>query len=309
MKATRQTFKHIRLALCVAVGLSAFAAQAEPEFLQENALSSQSATRGGAATVPYSPVATVVPAMAQVVMYYPEGREPAAVYVDRELQSALLPGEFTVFCVAPGVHTIESYFNDQPLYQGKQNPHQQLSTGGGQTYFVQVNAGSTGTTAALADRGLAESKLASLYKHQRIVNRASQVQACEYVNGGGDVLLRESVLFRFGKGNQAGILPESRSKVESVMKFVGQANRISEFQILGYTDAIGSREANQKLSEARANTVKGMLMNKGINPEMINNTSGLGVAPSAEGCSTKASQQSAPCNVESRRVDILVRGN
>ena len=315
MKIARHNFRKFTLALCVAAGLSSFAAHAELQYAQEgadNALDSYAsapAARSGAATVPYRPVATVVPELAQVVMYYPQGNVPATVYVDRELQSALLPGEFTVFCVAPGVHTIESYFNDQPLYHGKQNPARQLSTSGATTYFVQVNPGSTGNTAALVERAQAESTLASLYKHARIVNRASQVKNCDYVNNGGVVLIQEQMLFRFAKSNPAGILPESRAKLDNVAKFIKQANSVSEIQIVGYTDAIGSRAANQRLSEARADTVRAMLVERGINPSMINNSMGMGVAQTAEGCGTKASQQGAGCNVNSRRVDIVVRGN
>lgn len=57
---------------------------------------------------PYRPVAGVTPELAQVVVYYPQGTVPATVYVDRELQSVLLRGQFTVLCAAPGAHTVES---------------------------------------------------------------------------------------------------------------------------------------------------------------------------------------------------------
>ncbi|KNC90692.1 membrane protein [Trabulsiella odontotermitis] len=287
MKATCFSLNKFKLILCAVAGLSAAAASAEP----------------------YRPVAAVVPEQAQVVMYYPQGSVPAAVYVDRELQSALLPGEFTVFCVTPGAHAIESVFNDQPLYQGKQNPTQQLPAEGGETYFVQVNPGTTGNTAALEERPQAETMLSGLQKHTRIVNRASQVKSCNYINTSGVILIQEQVLFRFAKSDTEGILPESRDKLDNVVKFIKQASNVSEIQLIGFTDAIGNRDANLRLSEARASTVRTFLIEKGIKPEMINNAMGQGVAQSAEGCGTRASQQDAGCNVNSRRVDILVRGN
>lgn len=287
MKATCFSFSKFTLILCAVAGLGASVASAEP----------------------YRPVAAVVPEQAQVVMYYPQGSVPATVYVDRELQSALLPGEFTVFCVTPGAHAIESVFNDQPLYQGKLNPTQQLPAEGGETYFVQVNPGTTGNTAALEDRPQAESILNSLQKHTRLVNRASQAKSCNYINTSGVVLIQEQVLFRFAKSDAAGILPASRDKLDNVVKFIKQANNVSDIQLIGFTDAIGNRDANLRLSEARASTVRALLIDQGIKPEMINNTMGQGVAQTAEGCGTRASQQDAGCNVNSRRVDILVRGN
>jgi OOP family OmpA-OmpF porin len=315
MKATHHYFKKFNLALCVAAGLSMFSAGAEPTSSEENMDTVLSASvpvspaHKIAATKPYRPVAAVSSELAQVVVYYPQGSIPATVYVDRELQSVLLPGEFTVFCVAPGAHAIESYFNDQPTYQGKQNPMQQLSTSGSQTYFVQVNPGTSGNTAALEKRPQAESLLSNLHTQYRIINRASQVKKCEYINSNGAILIQEQVLFRFAASNAAGIFPESRAKLDNVVKFIRQANNVSEIKLMGYTDAIGSRKANQRLSEARADTVRLLLINQGISPKLINNTVGMGVAQSAEGCGTSVAQQADGCNVNSRRVEIVVRSH
>ncbi|MEQ4529925.1 MAG: OmpA family protein [Mixta sp.] len=292
-----------------------FSAKAELTYSEEDVDSvlsapvSVSPAHKNIATKPYRPVAAVSPELAQVVVYYPQGSIPATVYVDRELQSVLLPGEFTVFCVAPGTHAIESYFNDQPTYQGKQNPMQQLSTSGTQTYFVQVNPGTSGNTAALEERPQAESLLSNMHKQYRIISRASQEKKCEYINSNGAILIQEQVLFRFATSNAEGIFPESRAKLDNVVKFIRQANNVSEINLTGYTDAIGSRKANQRLSEARADTVRLLLINQGVRPEMINNTVGMGVAQSAEGCGTRVSQQGDGCNVNSRRVEIVVRGH
>ena len=184
-----------------------------------------------------------------------------------------------------------------------------MSTESAQTYFIQVNPGTAGNTAALEERSRAETLLKNMHKQTKIINRASQVKPCDYVNNTGVVLIQEQVLFRFAASNSAGIFAESRKKLDDVVKFIRQANNVREIQIVGYTDAIGSREANQRLSEARANTVRSLLIEKGIKPEMINNTVGQGVAQSAEGCGTNASQQAAGCNVNSRRVEILVKSH
>jgi OOP family OmpA-OmpF porin len=252
-------------------------------------------------------VAKVVPELAQIVFYYPQGNLPATINVDRELQSALLPGEFTVFCVAPGGHTIESYFQDQPVYQGKQSPAHQLSVKGAETYFLQVNPGENGTTAALVERATAEADLQSMRKQTRIINRASKIKPCEYVNGGGAVLVQESVQFRFGKSDYDSILPSSVAKLDNVIAFLKQGNNVVDIQLVGYTDAIGNPESNQRLSHARANTIRDALIAAGVSESTITNVSGMGVAQSAEGCVANASQQGVGCNINSRRVDIIVR--
>ncbi|OMQ19993.1 OmpA family protein [Serratia oryzae] len=311
MKAVRNRFNYANIAvLTLAAGVFSFSALAESTYNNQNQgilSGAETGTVSTSAANAYRPVAKVVPELAQVVFYYPQGNQPATINVDSELQSALLPGEFTVFCVAPGAHAIESYFQDQPLYKGKQNPEHQIKVNGSETYFLQVNPGASGSTTALVERATAESDLKSMNKQTRIINRASQVKPCEYVNGGGAVLIQESVQFRFGKSNYGSILPSSLAKLDNVIAFLKQGNSVAEIQLVGYTDAIGKPESNQRLSQARANTIREALINAGVSADLISNTSGMGVAQSAEGCIAKANHQEAGCNVNSRRVDVIVR--
>lgn len=309
MEFVHNRVKSVNISLiALAFGLFSFTAMAQQEYVSsvtDTSLVSGSSTNSVRdSSANYRPVANVAPELAQVVFYYPQGELPATVYVDRELQSALLPGEFSVFCVAPGTHTIESYINDQPRYQGKQSATHQLGMQAGVTYFLQVNPGVQGTKPALVERAVAESELASLREHTRIINRASQVKPCEYVNGSGVTLIQESVLFQFGKSDARAILPESQAKLRNVIDFIKQGKSATEIQLHGYTDAIGQRESNQRLSDARAQTVRNELIRGGVDSSIIGVTEGMGVAQSAEGC---VAGQTAGCNINSRRVDIVVR--
>jgi len=144
-------------------------------------------------------------------------------------------------------------------------------------------------------------------KQTRIISRASQVKPCEYVNGGGAVLIQEGVQFRFGKSDYGSILPSSVAKLDNVIAFLKQGNSAADIQLVGYTDAIGNPASNQRLSQARANTIREALINAGISESLITNVSGMGVAQSAEGCVASANHQGAGCNINSRRVDIIVR--
>ncbi|MGL6013376.1 MAG: OmpA family protein [Shewanella oncorhynchi] len=301
MKAIRNGFKHVNIAaFTLAAGLFSLTALAE----SVKNVQPFADTRGANG---YRPVAKVVPELAQIVFYYPQGNLPATINVDRELQSALLPGEFSIFCVAPGGHAIESYFQDQPLYKGKQNPAHQIRVNGSETYFLQVNPGGSGSTTALVERATAEADLKSMHKQTRIINRASQVKPCEYVNGGGTVLIQESIQFRFGKSSYGSILPSSVVKLDNVIAFLKQGNNVINIELAGYTDAIGNQESNLRLSQARAKTVREALIRAGISESLFTSVSGMGVAQSADGCVASASHQGAGCNINSRRVDIIVR--
>jgi OOP family OmpA-OmpF porin len=309
MKVVFHGCKSVNISLIALVfGLFSFTVMAEQTFgrsgSEASLVSDSSRANIRHSSVNYQPVADVVSALAQVVFYYPQGELPAAIYVDRELQSALLPGEFSVFCVVPGAHTVESYFNDQPTYQGKQNPAHQLGMKAGETYFLQVNPGLKGTTTALTDRVMAEHALTSLRKQTHIVNRASQVKPCEYANGSDSVLIQESVLFPFGQSDARAMLPESQAKLRTVIDVIKQGPAATEIELRGYTDAIGHSESNLRLSESRAQTVRNLLIQYGIESSSITATEGMGVAQGAEGC---VASQAEDCNINSRRVDIVVR--
>ena len=104
MKVTLNKFKNkpacaITAALSVLISSTAYSAERVKHVI--DIPEDVKTTSGKTAPQPYRPVADVTPELAQIVVYYPEGSVPATIYVDRELQSVLLPGQFTVLCAAP----------------------------------------------------------------------------------------------------------------------------------------------------------------------------------------------------------------
>ena len=63
--------------------------------------------------------------------------------------------------------------------------------------------------------------------------------------------------------NKTKILPMSEPELESLATFLTE-NPTVRIRIIGHTDAVGSDEANQILSEGRANAVRDELMVRGI---------------------------------------------
>ena len=110
----------------------------------------------------YTPVAAVSADQAQVVYYrLPVANAQAGaanVYVDREFQSALLPGGYTAFCVTPSQHSLGAYLNDAPNYNGKNTDVYSAQLSGGMTYFLRVGEGANTAPQAVA-RAQAESEL------------------------------------------------------------------------------------------------------------------------------------------------------
>jgi OmpA-OmpF porin, OOP family len=77
--------------------------------------------------------------------------------------------------------------------------------------------------------------------------------------------LSASELFAF---NSAKLGP-NQPKLDEVAAVMNANNDIASVTIVGYTDRIGSRAYNQKLSEERANSVKAYLQGKGISSSRL----------------------------------------
>lgn len=75
------------------------------------------------------------------------------------------------------------------------------------------------------------------------------------------VLSFDNIFFEFKSANIREESYESMDKIVALMK----QQLSAKFRIEGHTDAIGSREYNQKLSERRAESIKNYLVSKGLN--------------------------------------------
>lgn len=68
--------------------------------------------------------------------------------------------------------------------------------------------------------------------------------------------------------NKTYILPASAQAMEDLATFLAENEGVA-IRITGHTDNVGTDEANQKLSEGRANAVKKDLIKRGIDPDRI----------------------------------------
>ena len=68
--------------------------------------------------------------------------------------------------------------------------------------------------------------------------------------------------------NKTKILPESEPELESLAQFLNDNPTVS-IRIIGHTDAVGTDQANQVLSEGRANAVRDDLIMRGIDGNRV----------------------------------------
>ena len=113
----------------------------------------------------------------------------------------------------------------------------------------------------------------------------------------GLIVNMSDVLFDFGKFT---LRPETREKLAKISGIV-LAHPGLRLDVEGHTDAIGSEEFNQKLSDNRASTVREYLVAQGINSDSVTSR-GLGKTQPIAPNDTNANRQ------KNRRVEMVVSG-
>lgn len=109
-----------------------------------------------------------------------------------------------------------------------------------------------------------EAELNAVLEESRANNRASIERDRENT----DVLLatfKGDVFFDF---DSAAMKPGAYSEIDRVTPVLVKYNHTA-IQVEGHTDAIGTEAYNQQLSEQRAETVKNVLIQRGIDPKRI----------------------------------------
>ncbi|MDW8324121.1 MAG: OmpA family protein, partial [Burkholderiales bacterium] len=111
--------------------------------------------------------------------------------------------------------------------------------------------------------------------------------------------------------NKSGIrdlTPEGRRRLDEVADKIKALGEVEQIKIVGHADATGRPEANLKLSEARARSVKSYLVAKGVKPSVVI-TSGKGDSEPVVQCDMKQPKDKlVECLAPNRRVVIEVVG-
>lgn len=254
----------------------------------------------------YQKVDAVVEQQAQIVMFRGKdgGKEASHVYIDGQLQSALMPGGYTVFCTSAGEHSVESYIGDAPLYTGKRNPQSYAKLDGGQTYVLEAPVGSNQSTPIVHTGHEAEQRLEGLRRQIHVISRASSVVPCQTET---KLSLRSDVLFNFGKGDYKDLTAEGHAMLRKAVEDIKQDHeRISSIEVVGHADPIGKAKANQRLSQQRAETVRKVLLEQGIQSHLVH-ASGRGSAEPVVQCASGSRNERIACNAPNRRVELIIQ--
>lgn len=120
--------------------------------------------------------------------------------------------------------------------------------------------------------------------------------------------LGADALFTFDKSDIQNLNPKGREDLDNLIAELGQFKVLNSIRITGYTDRLGSVSYNQKLSQARAESIKQYLSNRGINPNIVS-SQGRGPAQAVTACENNLSRSELiNCLAPNRRVVVDVDG-
>jgi outer membrane protein OmpA-like peptidoglycan-associated protein len=122
------------------------------------------------------------------------------------------------------------------------------------------------------------------------------------------VVLSGDALFGLNKSGIRELSKEGKQRLDEVAEKIKALGEVEQIKIVGHADATGKAEANRKLSEARARSVKSYLVAKGVKPSVII-TSGMGDTQPLVQCDMQQPKDKlVECLAPNRRVEIEVIG-
>lgn len=111
------------------------------------------------------------------------------------------------------------------------------------------------------------------------------------------ITLSGSVLFA---SNKSELLGPARTKLDQVAQVLSQQDGESAIRVEGYTDSTGTAAVNERLSQARADSVRSYLVSRGIAADRV---TAVGLGPQ----NPVADNGSAEGRANNRRVEIVIQ--
>lgn len=299
------------LASAPVLAQTATAAQAHTDSSQSIAQAGQTAGRVFGAA--YTPAGQIAADQVQVIYYRQQvsggaPRPTANVYIDGHYQTSLLPNGYTSFCVKPGMHTLGAYQNDAPQYRGKTQDLYRADLRAGTTYFLKVSEDGSGAPVPVP-RPQAEQELQGVHAQVHALSRAATTEACRVSAPPAavqykDYTLQGDLLFAFGKSGYRDITPAGQDAIAGlVAQMQREGTTTKRIVVVGHADQIGSAAAAQALGLQRAQTVRRVLIERGLPGERVEVQSAGNSEPVVSDCEGSRQEQIA-CYTPNRRVVV-----
>lgn len=119
--------------------------------------------------------------------------------------------------------------------------------------------------------------------------------------------LQSDALFAFDKSSLDSMLAAGKADLDKAIEQIKIHEGVADIAVVGHTDRIGSAAINQRLSKARADTVRTYLIAHGLDETLIH-ARGVGSSEPISDCPDGAAHAVIACLQPDRRVLITVHG-
>jgi OOP family OmpA-OmpF porin len=264
-----------------------------------------------------------VSSQSRIVFYRVGEVNPGAstVFVNEAYHASLVGGGYAEICMNGGNQSLEAGIHHVRVGTASRRVMDSatvLSTKQAQNVFLRVREvpGNPGATALVpVDEATARNELAGARLQQHTISRVVGATPCQYA---ADVpapapaapqiiTLQADALFAFGKSGINDLTGAGRGALDKLIADLrSQYATVTRLHIVGHADPIGNAASNQRLSEARAITVREYLTRAGLNAQMT--SEGRGSREPVATCGTTATNANIACNAPNRRVTVEVTG-
>ena len=248
--------------------------------------------------------------------------QPVNIYLDGRYHTSLLRGGFSETCMLPGSMSVQSALDDASRqHQGKQEPGQRIQFDAGKTLYLRLQESAYAPpTLQIVNPAAAQVELKNIRRQIHTVSRVKTVRDCvdeiQVATVPPPVVkpkpeqkfaLETDALFEFGKSEMRAA---GYNAIEILLHKVKTDYRVVErIRVIGYTDAIGPKKLNRKLSEERAITVAEQIRAGGVHPVKSMQTEGRGAAELVKtDCANEPTPKNKQCHAPNRRVEVIVFG-
>jgi OOP family OmpA-OmpF porin len=182
---------------------------------------------------------------------------------------------------------------------------------GQESYVRVVDLGNGRAFMKEIDASIAKADLKKTHRQIHAISRVSEAVACDpsEVKPVETITLAADALFGFGKSDIKAISQQGRESLDDLItrlqKSYGKFDE-TQLQVIGYADPLGNPTSNQRLSAARADTIKTYMVNGGIASNKISSEGRGATELVAANCGKTATPENIECNKSNRRVVVRV---
>lgn len=252
------------------------------------------------------------------IVFYRSGQEnlPGAtgVFVDGTYHASIVQGAWSHLCYKSGPVNLGA----RQMLVGAQakdvlDSITAMNLRSAQTHYFRVVQEKGRPVLKPVSQDLAWRELANTRQQVHTISRVAQ----DCIPGSPPPLVAEvqadtsplslEVLFAFDRSDVQAIVPESLKNLDVLLMQWRQNGKGSErVQVVGHADPLGAPENNERLSAARALTVRDYILRRWPEGVQVSVESRGSQIPMVKHCDKNATNTSIACNAPNRRVVVLL---